>query len=182
MTEIFSAEQAAVDDARYIERVAFATKANAIAEWHDAEKRLGDAERALADAHRKWDDAFRWARYEYVMWLKAQGERTVDIATRLGLSRATTQQLVFGARYWLEHDPRNKPQPQVTPTPLNMPLIDMELSVRTYHCLRNANCKTIGDVVQHTEHELLSMPNFGRRSLLELRDMLKAMGLTMRAN
>lgn len=54
---------------------------------------------------------------------------------------------------------------------------EMELSVRSYNCLKMENINLIGDLVQKTENEMLKLPNFGRKSLNELKDNLKAMGL-----
>jgi len=54
---------------------------------------------------------------------------------------------------------------------------ELELSVRAYNCLKNANIKTIADLVQKTENEMLRTKNFGRRSLNEIKDILHTMGL-----
>ncbi len=55
---------------------------------------------------------------------------------------------------------------------------ELELSVRSYNCLKNANIKTISDLVQRTEHEMLKTKNFGRKSLNEIKIILNAMGLS----
>ncbi|BCB95542.1 DNA-directed RNA polymerase subunit alpha [Dissulfurispira thermophila] len=54
---------------------------------------------------------------------------------------------------------------------------ELELSVRAYNCLKNANIKTIGDLVQKTEYEMLRTKNFGRKSLNEIKKILINMGL-----
>lgn len=54
---------------------------------------------------------------------------------------------------------------------------ELELSVRSYNCLKNANIKTIADLVQKTEAEMLKTKNFGRKSLNEIREILTTMGL-----
>jgi DNA-directed RNA polymerase subunit alpha len=54
---------------------------------------------------------------------------------------------------------------------------ELELSVRSYNCLKNANIKTIRDLVQKTEAEMLKTKNFGRKSLNEIKDILASMGL-----
>jgi DNA-directed RNA polymerase subunit alpha len=56
---------------------------------------------------------------------------------------------------------------------------ELELSVRAYNCLKNANIKTIADLVQKTENEMLRTKNFGRRSLNEIKDILHTMGLQL---
>jgi len=55
---------------------------------------------------------------------------------------------------------------------------ELELSVRSYNCLKNANIKTISDLVQRTEHEMLKTKNFGRKSLNEIKNILHSMGLS----
>lgn len=54
---------------------------------------------------------------------------------------------------------------------------ELELSVRAYNCLKNANIKTLADLVQKTEHEMLRTKNFGRKSLNEIKEILSRMGL-----
>ena len=54
---------------------------------------------------------------------------------------------------------------------------ELELSVRSYNCLKNANIKTIIELVQKTEPEMLKTKNFGRKSLNEIKDILGRMGL-----
>ena len=55
---------------------------------------------------------------------------------------------------------------------------EMELSVRSYNCLKMENIYLIGDLVTKTEAEMLKLPNFGRKSLNELKDNLKALNLS----
>ncbi len=54
---------------------------------------------------------------------------------------------------------------------------ELELSVRAQNCLKNANIKTIAELVQKTEHDMLKTKNFGRKSLSEIKDLLNSMGL-----
>jgi len=56
---------------------------------------------------------------------------------------------------------------------------ELELSVRSANCLKHANIKLIGDLVQKTEAEILATKNFGRKSLNEIKDILNEMGLTL---
>ncbi|MBK9517416.1 MAG: DNA-directed RNA polymerase subunit alpha [Anaeromyxobacter sp.] len=56
---------------------------------------------------------------------------------------------------------------------------ELELSVRSANCLQNANIKTIGDLVQKTEAEMLKTKNFGRKSLKEIKEILAEMGLSL---
>ncbi|MEA1937951.1 MAG: DNA-directed RNA polymerase subunit alpha [Pseudomonadota bacterium] len=56
---------------------------------------------------------------------------------------------------------------------------ELELSVRSANCLKNDNIIYIGDLVQKTEAEMLRTPNFGRKSLNEIKEVLTGMGLTL---
>ncbi len=69
------------------------------------------------------------------------------------------------------------------PHPLNENLYrsvnDLELSVRAANCLKNANIRYIGELVQKTEQEMLKTKNFGRKSLNEIKEILNEMGLNL---
>jgi len=54
---------------------------------------------------------------------------------------------------------------------------ELELSVRSYNCLKNANIRTIRELVQKSEPEMLRTKNFGRKSLNEIKEILQSMGL-----
>ncbi|MBL8172766.1 MAG: DNA-directed RNA polymerase subunit alpha [Acidobacteria bacterium] len=54
---------------------------------------------------------------------------------------------------------------------------ELELSVRSYNCLKNSDIRTIRDLVQKSEAEMLKTKNFGRKSLNEIKDILNSMGL-----
>src|SRR6476620_5730633 len=62
---------------------------------------------------------------------------------------------------------------------LNRSVEELELSVRSYNCLKNANIQTIGELVQKTEAEMLKTKNFGRKSLNEIKEILSSMGLSL---
>jgi DNA-directed RNA polymerase subunit alpha len=61
---------------------------------------------------------------------------------------------------------------------LNRSVEELELSVRSYNCLKNANIQSIGDLVQRTEAEMLRTKNFGRKSLNEIKEILGGLGLS----
>lgn len=61
---------------------------------------------------------------------------------------------------------------------LSKPIEELDLSVRSANCLKNANIRTLGDLVQRSEREMLATKNFGRKSLDEIRDVLNGMGLS----
>jgi DNA-directed RNA polymerase subunit alpha len=62
---------------------------------------------------------------------------------------------------------------------LNRSVEELELSVRSYNCLKNAGIQTIGELVQKTEAEMLRTKNFGRKSLSEIKEILGGMGLSL---
>ncbi|MDE0393047.1 MAG: DNA-directed RNA polymerase subunit alpha [Rhodospirillales bacterium] len=79
-------------------------------------------------------------------------------------------------------EPRELPRAEETLEPEFNPNLlrkvdELELSVRSANCLKNDNIIYIGDLVQYSEAEMLRTPNFGRKSLNEIKDVLAAMGL-----
>lgn len=62
---------------------------------------------------------------------------------------------------------------------LKLPVSELELSVRSSNCLREANIKTIADLVRKTEEEMLEFKNFGKKSLNEIKELLGNLGLTL---
>ena len=62
---------------------------------------------------------------------------------------------------------------------LNRSVEELELSVRSYNCLKNAQIQTIGELVQKSEQEMLRTKNFGRKSLNEIKAILQSMGLSL---
>jgi DNA-directed RNA polymerase subunit alpha len=70
-------------------------------------------------------------------------------------------------------------KPEIHNENLNRSVEELELSVRSYNCLKNANIQTIGELVQKTESEMLKTKNFGRKSLNEIKEILSSMGLSL---
>jgi DNA-directed RNA polymerase subunit alpha len=68
-------------------------------------------------------------------------------------------------------------KPEIRNENLNRSVEELELSVRSYNCLKNANIQSIGELVQKTEAEMLKTKNFGRKSLNEIKEILSTMGL-----
>ena len=62
---------------------------------------------------------------------------------------------------------------------LNRSVAELDLSIRARRTVENVGCLTIGDILQHTEEELLGMPNFGQTSLQELKRKLGELGLKL---
>ena len=65
----------------------------------------------------------------------------------------------------------------LTPDTYNMPIEDLQLSMRAYNCLRRSGLMTVGQVLEKSEEELLALRNFGRKSYDELRAKLNELGL-----
>jgi DNA-directed RNA polymerase subunit alpha len=64
----------------------------------------------------------------------------------------------------------------------NFPIEELELGVRSYNCLKRVGIETIGDLVTKTEHELASIPNFGKKSIEEVKETLAQHGLRLRGD
>ena len=62
----------------------------------------------------------------------------------------------------------------------NFPIEELELGVRSYNCLKRVGIETIGDLVMKTEQELAAIPNFGKKSIEEVRETLAQHGLNLR--
>jgi len=62
----------------------------------------------------------------------------------------------------------------------NYPIEELELGVRSYNCLKRVGIETIGDLVTKTENELAAIPNFGKKSIEEVKETLATHGLTLR--
>ncbi len=62
---------------------------------------------------------------------------------------------------------------------LNTPVEELELSVRSSNCLKNANIRTIGDLTKKTEEEIAKTRNFGKKSLNEIKEKLKEWNLSL---
>jgi DNA-directed RNA polymerase subunit alpha len=64
----------------------------------------------------------------------------------------------------------------------NFPIEELELGVRSYNCLKRVGIETIGDLVTKTEGELAAIPNFGKKSIEEVKETLATHGLTLRGD
>jgi DNA-directed RNA polymerase subunit alpha len=60
---------------------------------------------------------------------------------------------------------------------LDRPVDELELSVRSYNCLKNADIRSIRDLIKRSERDMLHTKNFGKKSLTEIKDLLHGMGL-----
>ncbi len=78
-----------------------------------------------------------------------------------------------------EEEPEITKEEAVLYEKLRLPILELELSVRSSNCLREAAIKVIADLVKKTEDEMLGFKNFGKKSLTEIKELLMGMGLTL---
>ncbi|MCX5703265.1 MAG: DNA-directed RNA polymerase subunit alpha, partial [Candidatus Omnitrophica bacterium] len=78
-----------------------------------------------------------------------------------------------------EEEPEMSKEETVLYEKLRLPISELELSVRSSNCLREADIKIISDLVKKTEEEMLSFKNFGKKSLTEIEELLLGMGLAL---
>ncbi len=113
--------------------------------------------------------------------LQVETNGTVDPEDAVALSAKILQDQMnifvnFDEPKFLERKEKSKEE-----VPFNLNLFkkvdDLELSVRAQNCLKNDNIMYIGDLVQKSEQDMLRTPNFGRKSLNEIKEMLQQMGL-----
>ena len=64
----------------------------------------------------------------------------------------------------------------------NFPIEELELGVRSYNCLKRVGIETIGDLVSKSENELSAIPNFGKKSVEEVKETLQTHGLSLRGD
>ena len=79
----------------------------------------------------------------------------------------------------IDVDTNSEPVAKIRNDNLDRSVEELELSVRSYNCLKNANISTIRELVLKTEGEMLRTKNFGRRSLHEITEILSTMGLSL---
>ncbi|EFL90067.1 DNA-directed RNA polymerase subunit alpha [Ahrensia sp. R2A130] len=112
------------------------------------------------------------------MTIETDGSVTPEDAVAYG-ARILQDQLSIFVNF--EEPQKEVVQEQVTELAFNPALLkkvdELELSVRSANCLKNDNIVYIGDLIQKTEGEMLRTPNFGRKSLNEIKEVLATMGL-----
>ncbi|MEK6555927.1 MAG: DNA-directed RNA polymerase subunit alpha C-terminal domain-containing protein, partial [Bdellovibrionota bacterium] len=109
------------------------------------------------------------------------GSLKPEEAVSLG-SKILKEQLQIFLTFDENLEPREE-EVHMTPPKLNDNLFrsvdDLELSVRSANCLKNANIRFIGELVTKSEAEMLKTKNFGRKSLNEIKEILQNMGLSL---
>jgi DNA-directed RNA polymerase subunit alpha len=114
------------------------------------------------------------------LMVETDGSLTPDDAIAIA-ARILQDQLQFFINF--EEPKVSATQEALGDLPFNRNLLrkvdELELSVRSANCLKNDNIVYIGDLVQKSEGEMLRTPNFGRKSLNEIKEVLTQMGLTL---
>lgn len=77
--------------------------------------------------------------------------------------------------------PSTMPLSEVEVVPSDVGVDELELSVRAFYCLKNSGIRTLGELIQMRETDLLKMKNFGRKSLREIKEILSEKGLALRS-
>ena len=110
--------------------------------------------------------------------LETDGSVTPDDAVALAARISQDQLTIFVNFDEPESAQRQDDDDGLEFNPLLLKKVDeLELSVRSANCLKNDNIVYIGDLIQKTEAEMLRTPNFGRKSLNEIKEVLSGMGL-----
>ncbi len=113
-----------------------------------------------------------------IMDVETDGTVTPEDSSALA-ARIMQDQLVPFVNFDEPVEITKKELPEELPIPRNLlrKVSELELSVRAANCLKNDNIVYIGDLVQRSEAEMLKTPNFGRKSLNEIKQVLEEMGL-----
>jgi DNA-directed RNA polymerase alpha subunit len=131
------------------------------------------------------------ARAKAMVEAREQGLTHREIAARHGISRGRTAQILYKEarkKEWEERrekwekarEEREKVAPEPVPVeepPEPVGIDEVEMSARTYNCLKNSNILTFEELARVTEAELLRTPNFGRKSFYELREIVRQLKL-----
>jgi DNA-directed RNA polymerase subunit alpha len=119
------------------------------------------------------------------LWLEIWTDGTVTPAEAVSRAAATLIEqltpLSSLSRVALPVNEKEPARPSIAPELVNMPVEQLNLSVRTLNCLRRGNINTVGELMSKTEKELMSLRNFGIKSKQELEERLKSLGLSMPA-
>ena len=112
------------------------------------------------------------------MKIETDGSLSPDDAVAYGARILQDQLSIFVNFDEPESAGRDSEESSLEFNPLLLKKVDeLELSVRSANCLKNDNIVYIGDLIQKTEAEMLRTPNFGRKSLNEIKEVLSGMGL-----
>ena len=100
-------------------------------------------------------------------------EHFAQIASIMGQPAVPTSQVIFEEKEVVETEVIQEPE---------MTIDDLELSVRAYNCLKRASINSLGELLRKSEHDLLNIKNFGKKSADEVIEKLKESGLSLAPN
>jgi len=114
-----------------------------------------------------------------IMEIETNGAVTPEEAIGQAAAIIQDQLAVFADFKALDSAPSKPVKDKDISALLGRPIEHLDLSVRSMNCLKSDNIFYVGDLVQRSEQEMLRTPNFGRKSLTEIREVLHDMGLTL---
>jgi DNA-directed RNA polymerase subunit alpha len=113
-----------------------------------------------------------------IMEIETNGTIEPEEAIRVAADLLRDQLAVFVDLSGNEEVEVQEPEVMMDPILLR-PVDDLELTVRSANCLKAESIYYVGDLIQHTEVELLKTPNLGKKSLTEIKDVLAARGMSL---
>jgi len=114
-----------------------------------------------------------------IMEIETNGSISPEDAIGAAAKIIQDQLVVFADFEALEDVTANEQEDEGIVDVLAQPIDHLDLSVRSMNCLKSDNIFRVGDLVQRTEQEMLRTPNFGRKSLTEIKEVLENMGLSL---
>jgi len=114
-----------------------------------------------------------------IIEIETNGGLSPEEAIGQAASIIQDQLVVFADFKSLDEGPAQPVEDKDIESLLGRPIEHLDLSVRSMNCLKSDNIFYVGDLVQRSEQEMLRTPNFGRKSLTEIREVLHNMGLTL---
>lgn len=114
-----------------------------------------------------------------IMEIETNGSITPEEAIGAAAKIIQEQLVVFADFNALEDTTAQEAEDEGIVDVLAQPIDHLDLSVRSMNCLKSDNIFRVGDLVQRTEQEMLRTPNFGRKSLTEIKEVLENMGLSL---
>ena len=112
-------------------------------------------------------------------WSQSNGSVSPEEAIGAAAQIIQDQLVVFADFEALEDEVTQDSDDEGIVDVLAQPIDHLDLSVRSMNCLKSDDIFRVGDLVQRTEQEMLRTPNFGRKSLTEIKEVLEDMGLSL---
>ena len=117
--------------------------------------------------------------FAYSLWQDGRLVRALSVSPDDGVMTDVGERQPFEVPYWNGEHPWDDEEPDED-DPNDMSIDALELSIRARRCMDNLEIRTIGDLLRHSENELLASKNFGQTSLNEIRRKLESLGFQLR--